>query len=47
MILVQKNIKNLLNQIEIANQLANTLNMDLITLPINKSIFKKKYKLME
>ena len=34
--------QNLLNQIKIANQLANTLNMDLITLPINKSIFKKK-----
>ena len=34
--------QNLLNQIKIANQLANTLNMDLVTLPINKSIFKKK-----
>ena len=34
--------QNLLNQIKIANQLANILNMDLVTLPINKSIFKKK-----
>ncbi len=34
--------KNLLNQINIANQLANTLKIDLVTLPINKSIFKKR-----
>lgn len=33
--------KNLLNQIEIANHLANSCNFDLVTLPINKSIFKK------
>lgn len=33
---------NLLNQIKIANFLANKLNMDLVTLPINKSLFKKK-----
>lgn len=32
---------NLLNQIKIANKLANTTKFDLITMPINKSIFKK------
>ena len=34
--------KNLLNQINIANQLANFSKTDLVTLPINKSLFKKK-----
>lgn len=33
---------NLLNQIDIANYLANSLKIDLVTLPINKSIFKSK-----
>ncbi len=33
--------KNLLNQIKIANELSNTNKLDLITMPINKSIFKK------
>ena len=32
---------NLLNQIKIANKLANITKFDLITMPINKSIFKK------
>ncbi len=34
--------KNLLNQIKIANHLSNLSKYDLITLPINKSIFKKR-----
>lgn len=34
--------KNLLNQIKIANHLSNISNYDLVTLPINKSIFKKR-----
>lgn len=33
--------KNLLNQIKIANYMSNVSNIDLVTLPINKSIFKK------
>ena len=36
---------NLLNQIKIANHLANSLKLDLVTMPIDKSIFKKKNKL--
>ena len=34
--------KNLLNQIHISNFLSNSTKNDLITLPINKSVFKKK-----
>ena len=34
--------KNLLNQIEIANRLSIISKNDLVTMPINKSIFKKK-----
>ena len=33
--------KNLLNQIHIANHMSNISKIDLVTLPINKSIFKK------
>ena len=32
----------LLNQLSIANHLSNSLQIDLVTLPINKSVFKKK-----
>ena len=34
--------KNLLNQIKLSNLIANKTKKDLITMPINKSIFKKK-----
>ena len=40
----QKKYLNLLNQIKISNELANLTKYDLITMPINKSIFKKKMK---
>ena len=40
----QKKFLNLLNQIEISNSIANITNLDLITMPINKSIFKKEMK---
>ena len=40
----RKKYINLLNQIKISNKLANTTNYDLITMPINKSIFKKEIK---
>ena len=33
---------NLINQIKISNNLASTTEYDLITMPINKSVFKKK-----
>ncbi len=33
---------NILNQIEISNSIANITKFDLITMPINKSVFKKK-----
>ncbi len=36
--------KNLLNQLNIANQLANNSMIDLVTMPIDKSVFKKKIK---
>ena len=36
--------KNLLNQIKIANIISNKTGLDLITMPIDKSIFKKKIK---
>lgn len=35
---------NLLNQIKIANYLANISKLDLVTMPINKDVFKKKIK---
>jgi 4-hydroxythreonine-4-phosphate dehydrogenase len=34
--------KNLINQINLSNYLANYSKIDLVTMPINKSIFKKK-----
>ena len=34
--------KNLINQINISNYLANSSQIDLVTLPINKSLFKKE-----
>ena len=36
--------KNLLNQLDISNNLSNLTSCDLITMPIDKSIFKKKIK---
>lgn len=36
--------KNLLNQIKIANMISNKTSLDLITMPIDKSLFKKKIK---
>ena len=36
--------KNLLNQIKLSNKLSSNTKYDLITMPINKSIFKKKLK---
>ena len=33
---------NLLNQIDISNKIANSTEFDLITMPINKFVFKKK-----
>ena len=38
----QKKYVNLLNQIKISNGIANTTKLDLITMPIDKSIFKKE-----
>ena len=35
---------NLLNQIEISNKIANSTEFDLITMPINKFVFKRKIK---
>ena len=40
----KKKYKNLINQIKIANYLANSSQIDLVTLPINKSLFKKEIK---
>ena len=34
--------KNLLNQLNISNQLSKSTGFDLVTMPIDKSIFKKK-----
>lgn len=34
--------KNLINQINLSNYLANSSKVDLVTMPINKSLFKKK-----
>ena len=33
--------KNLLNQIKVANKISNLTGIDLVTMPINKSLFKK------
>ncbi len=38
----RKKYINLLNQIKISNAIANTTKLDLITMPIDKSIFKKE-----
>ena len=38
----KKKYKNLINQINIANYLANSSQIDLVTLPINKSLFKRE-----
>ena len=38
----RKKSKNLINQINIANHLANSSQIDLVTLPINKSLFKRE-----
>lgn len=38
----EEKYKNLINQINVSNYLANLTKFDLVTLPINKSIFKKK-----
>ena len=38
----KKKYLNLINQIKIANNLANITGYDLVTMPIDKSIFKKK-----
>jgi len=43
--LSNKKYLNLLNQIKISNDLANLTKYDLITMPINKAIFKKKNKI--
>ena len=40
----KKKYLNLINQIKIANNLANITGYDLVTMPIDKSIFKKKIK---
>ena len=38
----KKKYKNLINQIHISNYLSNTSLIDLVTLPINKALFKKE-----
>ena len=38
----KKKYLNLINQIKISNYLSNKSNIDLVTLPINKSLFKKE-----
>ena len=38
----KKKYKNLINQINISNYLSNSSKIDLVTLPINKSLFKKE-----
>ena len=40
----KKKYLNLINQINIANNLANSTGYDLVTMPIDKSIFKKEIK---
>ncbi len=42
--LYKKKYLNLLNQIKICNNIANSTKYDLITMPINKAIFKKEMK---
>ena len=38
----KEKFRNLANQLNIANHLSNSSKIDLVTLPINKSVFKKK-----
>ncbi len=38
----KKKFKNLLNQLKIANNISNTTKVDLVTMPINKDLFKKE-----
>ncbi len=40
----QKKYQNIINQIKISNHLSSLTKFDLITMPINKSLFKKKIK---
>ena len=40
----QKKYINLLNQIKISNKIANITKYDLITMPVNKSVFKERIK---
>tara|TARA_Y100001935_G_C17267328_1_gene489906 strand:+ start:349 stop:1251 length:903 start_codon:yes stop_codon:yes gene_type:complete len=40
--ITKKKYENLMNQIKISNKLANLTKNDLITMPINKSVFKKE-----
>ena len=42
--LFKEKYKNLLNQLRISNSLSNFTKFDLVTMPIDKSIFKKKIK---
>ena len=41
-ILSKKKYKNLINQINISNYLSNKSKIDLVTMPINKALFKKE-----
>ena len=38
----RKKFQNLINQIHVSNHLSNLLKIDLVTLPINKALFKKE-----
>ena len=38
----KKKFKNLLNQLKIANNISNSTKIDLVTMPINKDLFKKE-----
>lgn len=42
----KKKFKNLLNQLKIANNISNTTKIDLVTMPINKDLFKKEIQFM-
>lgn len=42
--LYSQKYKNLINQIQISNYLSNKTGIDLVTMPIEKSLFKKKIK---
>ena len=43
--LYKEKYQTLLNQLSVANHLSNSTQIDLVTLPINKSVFKKKLNL--